>query len=401
MAAATIIITVATFGEGGLALAAARGGMRFGGGVLARGAEQAAVKTAEKTVAKTAAKAVEKKVAKSAEEKAAKAVEKKAVKSAEKSAAKTAEKDAGKTAEKDAGKASDAGEDAAESGGKCNSFTPDTRVLLADGKTKAIKDLKPGDKVKSTDPVLGGLGTQTVTATIQGHGTKHLVRLTLSNGKSITATDGKSITATDGHPIWLPKLHRWAKAKELRSGDWLQTSAGTYIQITAVRAWTQTATVNNLTVSSTHTYYVLAGTTAVLVHNCDDPAHADDCYCDFGDTPKPRADALSDDVWESAEASGAGITDAERAGDAGSIARGHANAKRGGEFPGMSAEDLETHVRDVMNNPARAKDLGSGRRAYQGNDGSTVVIHDPMSPDMGTVFNRSAATIDEYWNGLN
>ncbi|MFJ9708719.1 ricin-type beta-trefoil lectin domain protein [Streptomyces sp. NPDC101234] len=265
MAAATIIITVATFGEGGLALAAARGGMRFGGGVLARGAEQAAVKTAEKTVAKTAAKAVEKKVVKSAEEKAAKAVEKKAVKSAEKSAAKTAEKDAGKTAEKDAGKASDAGEDAAESGGKCNSFTPDTRVLLADGKTKAIKDLKPGDKVKSTDPVLGGLGTQSVTATIQGHGTKHLVRLTLSNGKSITATDG--------HPIWLPKLHRWAKAKELRSGDWLQTSAGTYIQITAVRAWTQTATVNNLTVSSTHTYYVLAGATAVLVHNC--PAKAE------------------------------------------------------------------------------------------------------------------------------
>ncbi|MFD8721993.1 polymorphic toxin-type HINT domain-containing protein [Streptomyces sp. NPDC059629] len=235
--------------------------MRFGGGVLARGAEQAAVKTAEKTVAKTAAKAVEKKVVKSAEEKAAKAVEKKAVKSAEKSAAKTAEKDAGKTAEKDAGKASDEGEDAVESSGKCNSFTPDTRVLLADGRTKAIKDLKPGDKVKSTDPVLGGLGTQTVTATIQGHGTKHLVRLILSNGKSITATDG--------HPIWLPKLHRWAKAKELRSGDWLQTSAGTYIQITAVRAWTQTATVNNLTVSSTHTYYVLAGTTAVLVHNCD------------------------------------------------------------------------------------------------------------------------------------
>ncbi|MER6629311.1 ricin-type beta-trefoil lectin domain protein [Streptomyces sp. NPDC000987] len=72
MATATIVITVATFGEGGLALAAARGGMRFGGGVLARGAEQAA----EKTAAKTAATAVEKKVVKTAEEKAAKAVEK-------------------------------------------------------------------------------------------------------------------------------------------------------------------------------------------------------------------------------------------------------------------------------------------------------------------------------------
>ena len=115
--------------------------------------------------------------------------------------------------------------------------------------------------MKSTDPVLGALTTQTVTATIKGHGTKHLVRVTLANGKSITATAG--------HPIWLPKEHRWAKASELRSGDWLQTSAGTYVQVTAVKAWTQTATVNNLTVSTTHTYYVLAGASAVLVHNCD------------------------------------------------------------------------------------------------------------------------------------
>ncbi|MFD4598977.1 polymorphic toxin-type HINT domain-containing protein [Streptomyces sp. NPDC058464] len=270
MAAATIVITVATFGEGGLALAAARGAMRFGGGVLARGAEQAAVKTAEKTVVNTAAKAVEKKVVKTAEEKAAKAVEKK-------TAVKATEKSAAKTAEKDAGKASDAVEDAVESSGKCNSFTPDTKVLLANGKTKAIKDLKPGDKVKSTDPVLGGLGTQTVTATIKGHGTKHLVRLTLANGKSITATDG--------HPIWLPKLHRWAKAKELRSGDWLQTAAGTYVQITAVKAWTQTATVNNLTVSSTHTYYVEAGDTPVLVHNCDDVDEGADLFDTFDVKP--------------------------------------------------------------------------------------------------------------------
>ncbi|MBW8801332.1 MAG: Rhs family-like protein, partial [Streptomyces sp.] len=221
------------------------------------------MKAAEETTAKATTKVVEKKVVKTAEEKAAKAVEKK-------TAAKATERSAAKSAEKDAGRASDAGEDAVEAGGKCNSFTPNTRVLLANGKSKAIKDLRPGDKVKSTDPVLGGIATQTVTATIQGHGTKHLVRLTLSNGKTITATDG--------HPIWLPKEHRWAKASELRSGDWLQTSAGTYVQVTAVRAWTQTATVNNLTVSSTHTYYVLAGATPVLVHNCDLSARASEIH---------------------------------------------------------------------------------------------------------------------------
>ncbi|MFJ9006256.1 polymorphic toxin-type HINT domain-containing protein [Streptomyces canus] len=255
MASATVGVLVVTRGTGEVPLMTVRVELGLSSSLLIRGAEEAAVKTASKESVAPVAKAVEKKVVKSAEEKAAKAVE-------QKTAAKASEKSAAKTAEKDAGRASDAGEDAVESGGKCNSFTPNTRVLLANGTSKAIKDLRPGDKVKSTDPVLGALTTQTVTATIKGHGTKHLVRLTLSNGKSITATDG--------HPIWLPKEHRWAKASELRPGDWLQTSAGTYVQVTAVKAWTQTATVNNLTVSSTHTYFVLAGAISVLVHNCDD-----------------------------------------------------------------------------------------------------------------------------------
>ncbi|WTA40547.1 HINT domain-containing protein [Streptomyces sp. NBC_00846] len=61
------------------------------------------------------------------------------------------------------------------------------------------------------------------------------------------------------------------KATDLHAGQWLQTSAGTYVQITAIERWTaQTATVHNLTVSDLHTYYVLAGASPVLVHNCGD-----------------------------------------------------------------------------------------------------------------------------------
>ncbi|MBG0853375.1 hypothetical protein I2W78_16345 [Streptomyces spinoverrucosus] len=42
----------------------------------------------------------------------------------------------------------------------------------------------------------------------------------------------------------------------------------TYVQITAIeRRTAQDATVHNLTVSDVHTYYALAGTTPVLVHN--------------------------------------------------------------------------------------------------------------------------------------
>jgi hypothetical protein len=279
MTSATVAMLVVTRGQGEPYLIATRAELALGSRLFLQGTERAAVKSAEETTVKATTKVAEKKVVKTADEKAAKAVE-------QKTAVKASEKSAAKTAEKDAARASDAGEDAVEAGGKCNSFTPNTRVLLANGKSKAIKDLRPGDKVKSTDPVLGALTTQTVTATIKGHGTKHLVRLTLSNGKSITATAG--------HPIWLPKEHRWAKASELRSGDWLQTSAGTYVQVAAVKAWTQTATVNNLTVSSTHTYYVLAGAAAVLVHNCDEAEKAANWVEEGGDLSKGRTGMRSD-----------------------------------------------------------------------------------------------------------
>ena len=47
----------------------------------------------------------------------------------------------------------------------------------------------------------------------------------------------------------------------------LQTSAGTWVQITAIREWNATYTVHNLTIDDIHTYHVLAGDTPVLVHN--------------------------------------------------------------------------------------------------------------------------------------
>ncbi|MFF9341724.1 polymorphic toxin-type HINT domain-containing protein, partial [Streptomyces sp. NPDC014773] len=67
---------------------------------------------------------------------------------------------------------------------------------------------------------------------------------------------------------WVPALDKWVDAKDLKPGQWLRTSAGTHVQVTAVQAWTQTASVRNLTVADFHTYYVLADTTPVLVHNC-------------------------------------------------------------------------------------------------------------------------------------
>ncbi|MFE7413807.1 ricin-type beta-trefoil lectin domain protein [Streptomyces laurentii] len=161
----------------------------------------------------------------------------------------------------------------AEEGATCNSFVPGTKVLMADGSTKPIEKVKVGDKVVATDPKSGETRIETVTAEIKGQGLKRLVKVTIDiDGKDGSKT--AQITATDGHPIWVPELREWVKATDLKSGQWLQTSAGTRVQITAIQRWTVAdETVNNLTVSDLHTYYVLAGATPVLVHNCDGEVH--------------------------------------------------------------------------------------------------------------------------------
>ncbi|MEU9335001.1 ricin-type beta-trefoil lectin domain protein [Streptomyces sp. NPDC048290] len=145
-----------------------------------------------------------------------------------------------------------------------NSFVPGTQVLLANGTTKPIEQVRNGDKVLATDPETGETAVETVTAEIKGKGTRNLVKLTIA----VTDTKTSEITATDGHPFWVPELSEWIDATKLTPGQWLRTSAGTYVQIEAVERWTATgATVHNLTVSDLHTYYVVAGSTPILVHN--------------------------------------------------------------------------------------------------------------------------------------
>ena len=61
-----------------------------------------------------------------------------------------------------------------------NSFTPTTRVLLADGTTKPIDQITVGDTVTTTNPETGETTPQTVVATIVGEGDKHLVQITIN-----------------------------------------------------------------------------------------------------------------------------------------------------------------------------------------------------------------------------
>ncbi|MFI6567073.1 RHS repeat-associated core domain-containing protein [Streptomyces sp. NPDC050534] len=150
-----------------------------------------------------------------------------------------------------------------------NSFTGDTPVLMADGTRKPIRDVAIGDTVIASDPRTGETGPRKVTSLIRGDGRKNVVDITLDTDGP-TGTKTGTITATDGHPFWVPQLHQWVKAGDLVAGQWLQTSSGTWVQISAARHHVRRTAVYNLTVDELHTYYVLAAGTAVLVHN-DNP----------------------------------------------------------------------------------------------------------------------------------
>ncbi|MEV0635523.1 polymorphic toxin-type HINT domain-containing protein [Streptomyces sp. NPDC050619] len=156
------------------------------------------------------------------------------------------------------------------SGATCklgNSFVPGTKVLMADGSTKPIEDIKAGDKVAASDVETDDAQTRTVTRTIKGEGTKHLVKITIdTDGRAGAKTS--TLTATEGHPFWLPDVGQWVEAGDLEPGQWLSTGSGSWIRVTAVEARTAEATVHNLTVAGLNTYSVLAGDTPVLVHNC-------------------------------------------------------------------------------------------------------------------------------------
>ncbi|MBE1580960.1 polymorphic toxin-type HINT domain-containing protein [Amycolatopsis roodepoortensis] len=148
---------------------------------------------------------------------------------------------------------------AAASDSGCNSFVPGTQVLMSDGTTKPIEQVKLNDQVQATDPETGETTARKVVSTIVGEGQKYLVEISVAGGAPIVATDG--------HPFWAPDLRKWVPAEQLTVGSWLQTSSGTWAQVTAVRSFAVVASVHNLTVDDLHTYSVLAGAIAVLVHN--------------------------------------------------------------------------------------------------------------------------------------
>jgi hypothetical protein len=120
-----------------------------------------------------------------------------------------------------------------------------------------------------------------------------------------TKAGRRTITTTQHHLFWDGSLHTWREADNLAVGDELDTPGNGHVRVVANRQYTAARVTYNLTVDTIHTYYVEAGTTPVLVHNCGGyfPGHADSCTCEgVGDvTPEQGADEAGDATPEQAD----------------------------------------------------------------------------------------------------
>ncbi|MFD9791443.1 PA14 domain-containing protein [Streptomyces sp. NPDC059070] len=183
------------------------------------------------------------------------------------------------TVAKAAGKEASTVERAAEAVEKTcgpNSFAPDTQVVMADGTTKPISEVHEGDRVRATDPATGHSAAEPVADVITGHGTKHLIDIGLEGPQPTT------FTATAGHPIWI-QGRGWVDAGDIKTGDLVRSGPGSAaVRVTEVhdRGEVNGQTVYNLTIGQIHTYYVAAGSSPLLVHNCARraPSGNDDGY---------------------------------------------------------------------------------------------------------------------------
>ncbi|MFF4121421.1 ricin-type beta-trefoil lectin domain protein [Streptomyces sp. NPDC001714] len=147
------------------------------------------------------------------------------------------------------------------------SFSPDTPVLMGDGKTKPIGKIKTGDKVQAANPKTGRhQGARTVQHVWINHD-HDLLDLTIRTKNGHSAT----LHTTVNHPFWDDTTRTWVAAGELHPGDALNTATNGHVYVVTAQPTPGTANRWNLTVRQLHTYYVVAGGVPILVHNSNGP----------------------------------------------------------------------------------------------------------------------------------
>ena len=156
-------------------------------------------------------------------------------------------------------------------GCKPNSFTGDTMVLMADGTAKRIDEIEVGDTITNSVPGRVETEQHDVLAVIVTDEDKEYVDLTVATHEGL-----RTIHSTAHHLFYSASTGQWVEAAELQAGDQLNTPGNGRAVVHQVRSYTAALRTYNLTISTIHTYYVIAGRTPVLVHNEWTPAAATD-----------------------------------------------------------------------------------------------------------------------------
>ena len=146
-------------------------------------------------------------------------------------------------------------------------FVAGTQVLMADGTTKNIEDVKIGDVVLSYNESIDEYENNVVDGLITNPKTTNLARVKL--------LDGTSIEMNKYHPIYTEEgwksLTNYRGLPKLTDNDKVLSVKGEFIEIHSIESWEEETpiTTYNLSVSNNHNYFV--GETSILVHNAACP----------------------------------------------------------------------------------------------------------------------------------
>ncbi|MDQ0313352.1 RHS repeat-associated protein [Kitasatospora herbaricolor] len=195
----------------------------------------------------------------------------------------------------------DAAPATADPGCATHSFPAGTEVLLADGSSLPIEDLKAGDLVEATNPTTGETSANPVTATITTPDDQDFTNLTLATPTQAPDQEAgeQNLTTTQHHPFWDTTSQKWTEAANLQAGHQLRLPDGRTAAIKSVsNGHTAPTVAYDLTIKNIHTYYVLAGTTPILVHNCGeaDPYSLKRTESLSGNASKRNVDSLTESM---------------------------------------------------------------------------------------------------------
>lgn len=136
-------------------------------------------------------------------------------------------------------------------------FVAGTQVLMGDGSSKNIEDIRIGDEVTAADPDTGETHAKRVIDTyVHPDVPTHQVETTAG-----------TVTSTEEHPFYVHGKG-WTPVRELQQGDQLVDPKGSAVEVISIQATGQTATVYNINVDDLHTYHVQTdGDAWIRVHN--------------------------------------------------------------------------------------------------------------------------------------